>query len=113
MLFTAKGRAPLEWPLCKGKAQQAYAWTPPDAACGPAVCAHCAVVSPRSVRPCESANVWVVLCPQNISALFFHILFQPRMNAILNHFSAMHYSKVKRALGVMSLSYLKSFSGPS
>lgn len=114
MLFTAKGRVPLEWPLCRGKAQQAYAWTPADSACGPAVSAHCAVVSTSSVSPSsESVNVRMVPVSSKYQSLIFHHFPQPRMNAILNHFSTTHYSKVKRALGVMSLPYLKSFSGLS
>lgn len=46
-------------------------------------------------------------------SIIFHNVFQPRMNVILSRFSTIHYSKVKRALGLMSLPYLKSFSGLS
>lgn len=76
MLFTAKGRALLEWPFCIGKAQQAYAWSPADSACSP-VCAHRAVVSTSSVSPSsELVNVWMIPVSSKYQSLVFHIFFQ-------------------------------------
>lgn len=85
---------------------------PPDSACEPAVCAHCAVVRASSASPSsESVNVWMVPVSSTYQSIILHNVFQPRMNAIWNYFSTTHCSKVKRAVGVMSMPYLKSFSG--
>lgn len=63
------------------------------------MCAHCAAVRTSSVSPSsESVNVWMVPVSSTYQSIIFHNVFQPRMNAIVNHFSTTHYSKVKRVL---------------